>query len=118
MPSYIVKPDRGEDFYVIWSTVVEAPLAFGDRAYLQTLTHHETAPERFARADERGSSAMWPSTNDPYLGYSSKGMIYEQRGWLPRGNLKAACALLGEDERADIGALLEPFEDEAEVRPA
>jgi len=29
MPSYIFKPDRDKDFYVLWSDVTESPLMWG-----------------------------------------------------------------------------------------
>ena len=58
MPTYIIKPSRDEDFYVWWSTVVDAPIGWGPRDYVPL--DNEGSPERFARADERGTSANWP----------------------------------------------------------
>lgn len=58
MPTYIIKPSRDEDFYVWWSTVVDAPIGWGPRDYVPLGS--EGRPERFARADERGTSANWP----------------------------------------------------------
>lgn len=55
MPSFVVKPNRDEDFYVYWSTVVDAPTAFGSRA--EMLQHHEITPDRMRRADLNGTSA-------------------------------------------------------------
>jgi hypothetical protein len=119
--TYIVKPDRDEDFYVLWSDIVEAPTAFGPRAYLEGLRQwrHDPSPERFDRADAYGCSAMWPEPDDPIYGFGdAEGMIYMQRGWLRRDRLKAACERLGADENDPITDLLEPFEDESEARPA
>lgn len=118
--TYIVKPDPGEDFYVLWSDIVEAPTAFGDRAYLEGLQQyrHDPSPERFERADRYGCSAQWPKPDEPIYGWDDNGFIYMQRGWLRRDRLKAACERLGRDEHDPITDLLEPFEDETEVRPA
>ena len=114
MRGYLVKPmpDSG-DFYVVWSDIVEAPLAFGPRAYLEG---QGMTADQFDRADRTGSSAIWPSLRDPYLRFGES-MIYMQRGVLPRVNLTAACDRLGVDENDRITDLLTPFEDEDEVRP-
>lgn len=118
MSSYIVRPDRAEDWYTVWSDSVDAPLAWGTRAELEAEAHPDDrlTPERFARADEHGSSAMFGS---PVIyGWGQEGWIYEQRGVLPRRNLRAACERLAADEHDPITDLLEPFEDEMQVRPA
>lgn len=124
MPAYVVRPSRDEEFYVLWSTITGSPYCWGSRAEMrenwQYMGSHvgEWDEVRFDRADEAGSSAMWPNLGDPYLGWNDDVFIYQQRGILRRANLKAACARLGEDERVDIGDLLEPFDDETKVRPA
>lgn len=62
MPSFIVKPVRDEDFYVEWSTVVDAPTAWGSRVELSRLLGpRASAPERFDRADEFGTSMQDPT---------------------------------------------------------
>src|SRR5436305_5552705 len=99
MPSFIVKPVAGEDFYVVWSTVVDAPTAFGSRQELEPLLRgDEGAPERFDRADQYGTSMRgrqrfgwhdqefmlreWPIPNARY----DEG-IYQ----VPRKNVRALC---------------------------
>lgn len=86
MPGYIVKASPDEDFYVIWSTVVDNITFSGTRdeilAYeLETLgsmqhINPEHRPEgRIARADATGTSAMWPEENagpDKYLGWNDE----------------------------------------------
>lgn len=52
----IIKPVRDEDFYVVYSSVVDAPIRFGTRAELEA-TYEHAAPDRFARADEHGTSS-------------------------------------------------------------
>jgi hypothetical protein len=113
MPSYIVKADPAQDFYVMWSTVVDAPCAFGTRAELARFyPGPDSAPERFARADEFGTSANWPNwpSHDMPFGWQDEEFIvmegsperlgedgYSEAGcWLlPRGNLRAYCEELG-----------------------
>lgn len=124
MPAYVVRPSKDEEFYVLWSDITDSPYCWGNRAEMRENWRHmgsHVGPwdeERFDRADRVGSSALWPSRTNPIYGWDDDVFIYDQRGILRRANLKAACARLGEDEHADIGDLLEPFDDETEVRPA
>lgn len=122
MSHYLVKPspDSG-DLYVVWSDNSDSPLAFGSRADLTEWFTRRGKPEqaepaRFDRADATGTSALWPDAAAPYLRFG-KGMIYEQRGWLPRENLTALCERLAVDEDDRVVDLLEPFDGETEVRP-
>jgi hypothetical protein len=116
MPSYIIKPDPTEDFYVLWSSVVEAPVCFGPKAYVSA-NGQACTTDRFARADETGCSAQWPTPEEPVYGWAdAAGPIYMQRGFLPRANLKAACERLNADEDDPLTDLLVPFSDEDEVR--
>jgi hypothetical protein len=121
MGTIVVKPDRDVDFYVGWSSVTESPHWWGTRSEAAEYIHEDARqrggvddpPEkRLARADEHGTSAY--DRRDG--GWDDDGFIYEQRGWLPRRSLAAACALLGAGREAAVWDLLEPFEDEAEVR--
>ncbi|RBO87059.1 hypothetical protein [Nocardia puris] len=52
----IIKPSRDEDFYVVYSSVVDAPIQWGTRAELEAGYEH-AHPDRFDRADEWGSSS-------------------------------------------------------------
>jgi hypothetical protein len=62
MPSFIVKPIADDDFYVEWSTVVDAPTAFGTRVGLAKLLPGDSgSSERFRRADQYGTSMMDPA---------------------------------------------------------
>lgn len=121
MSSSIVKPNRDTDFYVLWSDNSDAPLCWGTRAELeedwkQVHSHHGPwDPERVARADLRGTSAMWPSLTAPAYGWDDDGFVYEQRGWLRRDRLAAVCARISAGEE-DMD-LLDPLDGDWPVRP-
>ena len=53
----IIKPTRDEDFYVVYSSVVDSPIRWGTRAQLEA-TYEGAGAARFARADEHGSSSL------------------------------------------------------------
>jgi hypothetical protein len=116
MPSYIVKASPDEDFYVMWSTIVEAPTAWGTRAQLTAVTYFtpdELTPDRFDRADQYGTSCAAPAGGKIFRFYSfddSEGMIYQQEGWLRRDRLKELCLRLEDNQSVDD--LLDPFEDD------
>lgn len=117
MPSYVIKPDRDQDFYVMWSEIVDAPTGWGTRAEFKAtpwFKPDEVADERFERADQYGTSARWPGTdpNDQIYGWNDPTLIYKQQGILLRKHLRTAVDLLGDDENADISHLLHPFEDD------
>lgn len=118
MASIVVKASPDEDLYVYWSSITESPVFVGKRAeMLEYLALHERKPSdmpevRVARADQCGTSALYP-TRPPYDGaWEDSGFIVEQRGWLPRARLGEFARLYAADDAACY-ALLEPFEDEA-----
>ena len=118
MPRIVIKPERDRDLYVGWSTIVEAPVWHGPRAevlgYLaqEAIRYPTDDPEtRLARADATGTSA-----HDGDGGWDDPGFIYEQRGWLPRRHLAEMCRLLEAGNEAGVWDLLEPFDNETEVR--
>lgn len=114
MPTFIVKPKRDEDFYVAWSTVVDAPVAWGTQAALDDGWRVETSPERFDRADEYGTSMFDPDLprDQQWFGWhDTEFMIrevvpYRDGGaWVaPREQLRDICA--GLDAEADVTHLL------------
>ncbi|MEU0078441.1 hypothetical protein ABZY58_11140 [Micromonospora tulbaghiae] len=128
MPSIVIKPDRYRDLYVYWSTVVEAPVAWGDRAFMRDhlaeewrRKHPGATPDRLSdparridRADACGTSAAGGYS---FFGrWDDDGFVYEQRGILPRRHLARACELLEAERESEVWDLLEPFEHELEVR--
>lgn len=86
MPTYVVKPDAHEDFYVLWSTVVDNWTFAGTRAEvldyerrnlggMQAIDPAHRPEARFDRADVNGTSAMWPEEKagpDKYLGWNDE----------------------------------------------
>lgn len=122
MPSYIVKADPAVDWYCLWSTVVDAPIDWGTRAELSRDLHGEAGEaERFARADERGTSVNWtdwPADDMPFGWQDDEFIVmegaperddYEDGCWmLPRENLRTYCetgdpALLRWERHEDDG---------------
>jgi hypothetical protein len=105
----IVKPDRDKDMYVGWSNTVETPTGVWSR---ETALEYGFPRSRLDRADTNGSSDL--SHGDGH--WNDTGFIAEQRGWLRRDRLgDYAIEYLHGDRQAAFD-LLEPFEDETEVR--
>lgn len=126
MPSYIVKASPDEDFYVMWSTIVDAPIAWGSREDLtrEARDPRDVAAERFDRADHNGTSAAWPdwpAEDQPYVWGDSEGFMLGEVGpecedgtyILPRANLRVFCERLETDERGVDTADLLTFERHA-----
>lgn len=120
MPSYLIKVNKEEDFYCVWSTVTDSPHYWGRGGEVaqRLLEYYPTGcsigtalreiSERFERADEHGTSAM---AYKEFYGWDDSGFIYDQLGWLPRKKLGEFLRSYdhGED-RFDL-SILEPFED-------
>lgn len=102
MPRYILKPKPDEDFYVTYSTIVDAPVLWGTR---DEIWHEDPDAfrNRLDRADETGSSAMWPRTGAPYMGWDETEIIVREGfafddvpdgaiwGVVARSDLRALC---------------------------
>lgn len=59
MPSIILKATPESKNYVVWSSIVDAPLGYGTQEELQSGGfRREYTDERFERADRTGSSLM------------------------------------------------------------
>lgn len=121
MPSYIIKLNKEEDLYVYWSEIVDAPHYWGTRAelseYMIRIGHADDLENRFDRAEENGTSAFAYAEN---YGWDDKGvLIYDQKGFLYRNELKEFLGSLDE-EMSQKGrhvfdvSLLHPFEDDHE----
>lgn len=128
MPQFIYKEAPDVDYYVVWSSVVDAPAFTGNRE--ETLKHiaigvdewlREDAPHhpenRMARVDETGTSSMWiahAGMRDRYPedgAWDDDSHIYKQEGVLTRENLFKLCHRLDEDDNADVSDLLTPLDD-------
>lgn len=115
MGHILIKPSRDRDEYVYWSTIVEAPIGYGNRAdILKVLAGDRPSddPEqRLERTDKFGSSAK-----DGFYRWDDASFIYEQRGHLLREHLYRAAELIDEGRESEVWDLMTPFEDETEVR--
>jgi hypothetical protein len=102
MPSYIVKADPNEDFYVEWSTVVDAPIRWGTAAEVTARR------DRIARADATGTSSF-----DGFYNWEQASFLVANLGdgdfyRLPRRNLRAFLGTLSgasEDRETQQAAL-------------
>ena len=91
MPRYIMKvsKDPNIDLYVEWSSIVDAPVAWGRAQDLGL------SGERKRRCDQSGTSMY-----DGYGGWESKGMVVTNMGtkpgfyWLERDNLEKFIRML------------------------
>lgn len=114
MGDTVVKCSPAEDFYVIWSSIVDGPTAWGTRAEIsdhlfmyddQKLRFpdalREEIEKRLERADEFGTSAMWPRSGphadmgwldrDEILVYHPAHPDWKGPSLLQRENLQAWC---------------------------
>jgi hypothetical protein len=118
MPQYVVKPDPERDEYVYWSTITESPYFAGTRAEMVAYLRGRDPQDfdaRMERADLRGTSALWPDLDAPYLGWGDT-TIYEQRGVIKTADMGTLARRL--DAGQDVTDLLEPFDDDDDVRDA
>lgn len=122
MPSVVIKPDRGRDEYVVWSTVTESPHAYGNRAEMLELLRNGIRGSDEDRADPEG-----PVRRAHHFGSSAMGgwtvghweddcFIYRQAGILRRPDLHRAAVLQCEGRERDILDLLDPLEDDDDAR--
>lgn len=121
MPTYIIKPERETDLYVWWSTIVDAPVGWGDRA---DALAHGTAEDRLERADRTGTSANWtnwPAEKMPYRYDDGEPMILREQDdldesegcWLlPRANLLEFVKRRDAGEPIDDLVTFERYDDE------
>ena len=104
VPTYIVKPNRDEDFYVWWSTIVDCPVGWGPR--------DDSEPAvRYERADKEGSSVQWRAPGYPVpFGWDDESFTlmeqddldYTDAWWdLPRANLREFCRCRDEGRPID-----------------
>lgn len=126
MPSFIVKPRRDEDFYVEYSTVVDAPIRWGGRAHFQAahdrliaqqVTDDRYTADRFLRADENGSSCLPFDLDGTPLGwYWWKVTTFQIMegpggpGTIERDHLRAYCEAWDRSSE-DAVVMVKPFED-------
>jgi len=105
----IVKAAPDRDLYIGWSNVVEAPTGMWTRAEALAYGFPRS---RLDRADRTGTSSMVPGSGQ----WDDHGFIAEQRGWLRRDRIADYAQALAADNNEAAWDLLEPFDDETEVR--
>lgn len=110
MPTFVVKPERERDFYVLWSTVVDNVVGVGDAA---TVLGFEGDPGgRLSRANEYGTSALDAKS----YGWDYGKFIVCNMGrpgafWLQRKDLIVFALLLVEDRADEAMRFLTEIED-------
>jgi hypothetical protein len=126
MPKFVMKVDKDRDFYIEWSTVVDNWTFVGDRAemleYLEmaeprgyTADPGHRPEDRLQRADENGTSALFPS-RPPFEGaWDDRVLMVEQRGLLAREDLARYLDAWDADGEAAAYVLLRPFDDDEPV---
>lgn len=112
MPSYVIKADPFRDEYVYWSTVVEAPLFWGDAVAMTSYldgTGEAGDGGRIDRADEFGTSCMDLGDGLRFYDWSTGSLIYKQQGLFWRDDIWALCRRLSQG--APVDDLLRHFDD-------
>ena len=135
MPQFIYKEAPDVDYYVAWSSIVEAPAYTGTRAEMLAHLRRESDPylnedaphhpdRRMERCDATGTTSMWvakaseESAEFAAHGHPEEGSweddtyIYRQQGVLTRANLFVLAHRTDEDDEADVSDLLTPFDDQ------
>lgn len=116
MSRMVMKEAPDVDFYVEWSSIVEAPTASGTREQIARVMGGDVA-ERLARCDAMGTTSLWVAASGMRDRYPEEGawddtsFIYMQLGTLTRAGV---FELARRPEGADVSDLLSPFEDEQE----
>lgn len=106
MPKFLVKPVKDDDFYVEYSTVVDAPVGWGNREYYLSQGVSERG---MSRIDEHGTIAQWTYTDNegverhPY-DYSDQEFYIDAFTWegVPEEYLEMRSTVRREDLKALI----------------
>ena len=120
MPRLIIKPAPSDDYYVMWSTIVDAPVFGGTKDAFISTTLYDA--ESFDRADRNGTSAAWPALPDneqPYGWSDDDFLIREVLDYvdghyhtIKRANLREACNRLAQREPIDDLVDMHPEADQ------
>lgn len=128
MPTFYYKEAPDVEYFVGWSSVVDAQTFTGNReemlAHLRSQADpylSEDAPHhpdrRMERLDRTGTTSMWVEHEGMLDRFPEEGSweddnyIYLQQGVLTRENLFKLCHRRDEDPEADVSDLLAPFDE-------
>ncbi len=115
MGRMIIKPKADEDFYVVHSSVVDAPVFWGTRADLEAKFERDAraeaerrVAEQFADADKSGTSSSWGEGGwDETEIQVREGFAFEGRpanawaAYVQRADLRAFCESIRADSTWD-----------------
>lgn len=121
----MVKPARGRDVYVLWSTFTDSPVFFGtrERVFAELggdvrpgvcptcrgwVSESHTPSAQLRCADEWGASAR-------RFGWDAEWFFYRMTGMLARRDLVRAVELAAEGRAGEVLDLLQPYEDAPEL---
>ena len=80
MPTYLIKAEPDGDLFIEWSTVVDNAVSYGTREDYLSLGFD---PERIDRAEQFGTSALWPQDAEPrkrFLGWDAESVLVHNDG--------------------------------------
>lgn len=115
MAPLIIKPDPDVDFYAVLDIVMDDFLAGGPRAAWDGYWYYQPTAERFARADEFGTSEVPRPGRERWYGWDHEHFLLHCREgahWLRRADIAEYVRRRSRGEAMD--GLLEPVEDDSE----
>ena len=109
MPSLILKASPEEDWYVSWSTVVDAPVDIPGTRQEYAAKYGE---ERVARAERIGTSMWHPDAPTQWFAFDDDGIVMTAegnpiagQGWINRSDLRAYVEAMVADDQAGMLAV-------------
>ena len=104
---FVIKPDPALDFYILWSTIVDAPVLWGSRTKMLAVDkYYNIHNERLDRTDERGTSSLG---DPPWYGWDHEKFVFEGYGLIKRSDLVELCKRM--EEHRPFDDLIEVVED-------
>lgn len=106
-----IKPEFDVDFYAVYDTVMDDFLAGGSLAAWDGYWYYNPTPERFARADEYGTSEVPREGREHHYGWDCEQFLLHRSDgawWLQRRDVAEYTRRKNRSE--PVGNLLEPIE--------
>lgn len=117
-----IKPNKDEDFYVVWSSVTDAPVYWGTRIQLRKWersghirSERDLVDQRFYRNIYRADRTSCSDRIGSWSWEADEEIIYLNRWSIKRSKLKELCILLGKGKKRTgkkVLALMEPEEED------